>query len=222
MIIPDILPHADALALGHRIRAADWVDGNVTSGEAAALAKHNRQLPEASSAARDARHHVQKALSMSAAFLSAALPRIIYPPLFNLYGVGDGFGDHVDNAIRVEPQSGQQMRTDLSATLFLSDPQDYEGGELCISSQGSYKLAAGAMLLYPATSLHYVSPITRGERIASFFWVQSLVRDDALREILFDMDQVTQRLSAEKGGADADVLRLTRAYHNLVRHCADV
>jgi PKHD-type hydroxylase len=166
---------------------------------------------------------VQEGLARSQLFLSAALPKRIYPPLFNRYGVGEGFGDHVDNAIRLLPD-GTQMRTDLSATLFLNDPEDYDGGELSIESdfgRVAYKLDAGDMLLYPSTSLHHVTEVTRGERIASFMWLESLVRDGGAREALFDLDQSVQALTAERGGDDAQVLRLTRLYHNLVRRWAD-
>ena len=221
--IPDILPHDEAIALGKRIAAAEWVDGNVTSGAGAALAKRNRQLPEASAAAAEARLVVQRALAASPLFLSAALPSAIYPPLFNRYGPGETFGAHVDNAIRVDPGTGGQMRTDLSATLFLTDPDAYDGGELVVEGHFgtvAYKLPAGHLLLYPSTSLHRVTEVTRGERISSFFWLQSLVRDAGERETLFDLDQAIQGLTVERGGDDAEVLRLTRVYHNLVRRWA--
>lgn len=219
--IPRVLPREEALQLGNEIAAADWVDGNVTSGEGAALAKKNRQLPEEGEAAARARRIVQRALASSQLFLSAALPRAIYPPLFNRYGPGEGFGDHIDNAIRVDPSSGTQMRTDLSATLFLSE--DYDGGELTIESdfgRVAYKLDAGDMLLYPSSSLHHVSKVTRGERICCFFWIESLVRDGSAREALFDLDQSIQTLTTERGADDAQVLRLTKVYHNLVRRWA--
>ena len=165
---------------------------------------------------------VQEGLARSQLFLSAALPKRIYPPLFNRYGVGEGFGDHIDNAIRVLPD-GDQMRTDLSATLFLNDPEEYDDGELAIDSdfgRVAYKLRAGDMLLYPSTSLHHVTEVTRGERIASFFWIESLVQDGAAREALFDLDQSVQALCVERGGTDAQVLRLTKTYHNLIRRWA--
>ena len=222
IVIPGVLPRERALELGRELAAAPWVDGNVTSGAGAALAKRNRQLPEDGAAAARARREVQQALAASQTFLAAALPRAIYPPLFNRYGPGEGFGDHVDNAIRVDPASGMQMRTDLSATLFLSE--DYEGGELTIESafgKVAYALPAGDMVLYPSTSLHRVTPVTRGERIACFFWLQSLVRDAEAREALFDIDKTVQALTAERGGDDAQVLRLTKTYHNLVRRWAD-
>ena len=221
--IPDVLPRDEALALGMDIASADWVDGNVTSGAGAALAKRNRQLPEQGEAAVKARAAVQKALARSALFLSAALPHAIYPPLFNRYGDGDHFGEHVDNAIRVDPATGAQMRTDLSATLFLTDPQAYDGGDLVIQGafgSASYKLPAGHLLLYPSTSIHHVTPITRGERISSFFWIESFVRENEAREMLFDLDQSVQHLTVERGGDDAQVVRLTQIYHNLIRRWA--
>ncbi len=220
IVVPEVLPPVEALALGLRIAGETWVDGSATSGPGAALVKRNRQLPEDSSAAREAQLVVQKALAANALFLSAALPARIYPPLFNRYGAGDGFGAHIDNAIRIDPSSATQMRTDLSATLFLSDPESYDGGDLNIESEFgrvSYKLPAGHMLLYPATSLHSVSAIIKGERISSFFWLQSIVRDGAAREMLFDLDQSVQSLTLDRGGDDPEVLRLTRLYHNLVR-----
>ncbi|MGB5076861.1 MAG: Fe2+-dependent dioxygenase [Sphingorhabdus sp.] len=221
--IPDVLPREAALALGQAISLADWIDGNVTSGEGAALAKHNRQLSENGEQAIKARQIVQKALARNAIFLSAALPYAIYPPLFNRYDVSDGFGHHVDNAIRVDPLSGSQMRTDLSATLFLNDPDDYDGGELTIEGafgRASYKLPAGHLLLYPSSSIHNVKTVTRGVRICSFFWIESLVRENEPRETLFDLDQSIQHLTVDRGGDDAEVLRLTQIYHNLVRRWA--
>lgn len=219
IVIPQVLERDHAKALGATIAAADWVDGNVTSGSGAALAKRNRQLPEQGKAAAAARHIVQEALARSPLFLSAALPKRIYPPLFNRYGPGEGFGDHIDNAIRLLPD-GAQMRTDVSATLFLNDPADYDGGELSIQSdfgRVTYKLNAGDLLLYSATSLHHVTEVTRGERIASFFWIESLVKDGGAREALFDLDQSVQTLSSERGADDVQVLRLTKLYHNLIR-----
>ena len=224
LVIPQLLPRAKAVALRERIAAATWVDGNVTSGAGAALAKNNRQLPEDGEAACAARVEVSRALAASPLFLSAALPRVIFPPLFNRYGPGCGFGAHVDNAIRVEPASGRRIRTDLSATLFLTDPEDYDGGELLIEDRygaTGHKCAAGDMLLYPSTSLHSVATVTRGERISCFFWLESMVRDDDARTLLFDLDQSIQTLGAERGRDDAEVLRLTQVYHNLMRRWAD-
>jgi PKHD-type hydroxylase len=221
--IPDVLSASAARALREAVLAADWVDGNATSGGGAALAKHNRQLPDGGDAITKARAIVQQALAGSSHFLSAALPYRVVPPLFNRYGIGDQFDLHVDNAIRVDPISREQIRTDLSATLFLTDPDAYDGGELEITgSYGSmaYRLPAGQLLLYPASSLHRVTPITRGERISCFFWLQSLVREHAQRETLFALDQSVQRLTVERGVADAEVLRLTNIYHNLIRQFA--
>lgn len=221
--IPDAMPPNEALALGRAIEAANWVDGNVTSGAGASLAKRNRQLPENGSAAMRARAMVQQALSQCELFLSAALPHAIYPPLFNRYETGDGFGDHVDNAIRVDPTTAAQMRTDLSATLFLTDPGEFDGGELVIQGpfgSASYKLPAGHMLLYPSTSVHHVTQVTRGTRISSFFWIESLVRENEAREILFELDQSIQHLTVDRSGNDSEVIRLTQIYHNLVRRWA--
>lgn len=222
-IIAELLSPTAALALGRRLAAADWVDGNVTSGSGAALAKRNRQLPEGSPALAAARHEVQIALAQNPAFLSAALPRRIVPPLFNLYAAGDGFGAHVDNAIRLDPFSGEQVRTDLSATLFLSDPDSYEGGELMITGtfgELAYKLPAGSMLLYPSSSIHRVAPVRRGTRIACFMWLQSLVADSDARTMLCDLDNSVQALTVDKGADHPVVLNLTNLYHNLIRRWA--
>lgn len=223
LAIPDILPRERALALRERILQAEWVDGNVTSGAGAASVKHNRQLPEEGEATREAQREVSAALMENSAFLSAALPHSVFPPLFNRYSGGENFGLHVDNAIRIHSGTGARIRTDLSATLFLTDPGDYDGGELEIESNfgtQSYKLPAGHMILYPSTTLHRVTPVTRGERISCFFWLQSLVADHEARELLYDLDQGVQELMAEKGKSDPQVLRLTAIYHNLVRRWA--
>ena len=222
IVIPDVLPRDEALALGQDLAGADWVDGNVTSGPGAAQAKRNRQLPETGAAATAARATIEAALARNPLFLSAALPRTIYPPLFNRYGPGEGFGAHVDNAIRRDAGTGALIRTDLSATLFLSE--GYEGGELTIDGAFgtvSHVLPAGAMVLYPSTSLHRVTPVTAGERLACFFWLQSLVRDHDARETLFDLDQSVQALAARHGADDGEVLRLTRVYHRLIRSWAE-
>lgn len=220
LAIPDVLTRDDALALRERIAVAEWVDGNVTSGAGAASVKRNRQLPEDAPITRAAQAQVSAALTDNATFLSAALPHSVFPPLFNRYGGGETFGLHVDNAIRIHGGSGTRIRTDLSATLFLTDPDDYDGGELEIEGSFgklSYKLPAGHMLLYPSTSLHRVTPVTRGERISCFFWLQSLVADHAAREMLYDLDQSVQVLMGERGKSDREVLRLMALYHNLVR-----
>jgi len=223
LTIPEVLSPEAAADLRAEILAAEWVDGNATSGAGAASVKHNRQLPEVGEATQAAQAKVTAALMANAAFLSAALPHSVFPPLFNRYAGGEQFGLHVDNAIRFHGPTGARIRTDLSATLFLTDPADYDGGELEIEGSFgtlSYKLPAGHLLLYPSTSLHRVTPVTRGERVSCFFWLQSLVADHSAREMLYDLDQSVQALSAERGKADREVLRLTALYHNLVRRWA--
>ena len=223
--IPDVLTADEVAHCRSVLDAADWVDGNATSGFQAAMAKNNQQLPQDGAAAREVGAIIVQALQANPLFVSAALPRTILTPLFNRYGEGMGFGDHVDNSIRRDPVTGQTLRTDLSITLFLSDPDDYDGGELVVEdAYGSHlvKLAAGSAILYPASSLHHVTQVTRGVRTASFFWIQSLVRDDARRALLLDMDVAIQRLSGAVGTTDASVLSLTGAYHNLLRMWAEV
>jgi len=221
--IPDLLSRERALGLRSKILTEDWVDGNATSGPGSALKKFNRQLPEDSEAAQAAQAVVAQALGTNALFLSAALPHTIFPPLFNRYGDGETFGTHVDNAVRVHGPSGTRIRTDLSATIFLTDPEDYDGGELEIEGPFgalSYKLPAGHMVLYPSSSLHRVTPVTRGERISCFFWMQSLVAGAEDRSLLFELDQSIQALTVERGSTDAEILRLTNVYHNLMRRWA--
>jgi PKHD-type hydroxylase len=222
--IPDVLD-ADGVA---RIRAlidgADWVDGNVTSGAQSALAKRNEQLPEDSDAAKRAGDIVLDALGRSPLFVAAALPLKVFPPLFNRYAGGQAFGMHIDNAIRIRRGTDFRIRSDLSATLFLEPPEAYEGGELVIEDQfgvQSVKLPAGHMLLYPASSLHRVEPVTQGTRTASFFWIQSMIRDDGARRILFDLDSAVQSVAATQGQGDAAVVQLTGVYHNLLRRWAE-
>ncbi len=199
--------------------AADWVDGRVTAGYQGAPVKFNEQLDERSATAREAQGIVLAALERHPLFISSVLPNETYPPMFNRYGVGMTFGAHVDGSIRIHPHSGRKLRTDVSATLFLNDPADYDGGELEVHDTygvHSVKLAAGDMVVYPATSLHLVTPVTRGVRLASFFWVQSLVADDGQRALLFDLDNAIQRLN--RTDADADARRtLVGCYHNLLR-----
>ena len=223
--IPDVLTADEVARCRAILDAADWIDGNATSGFQAAMAKNNQQLPQDGAAAREVGAIVVQALQAHPLFVSAALPRTILPPLFNRYGVGMGFADHVDNAVRRDPSTGQPLRTDLSITVFLSDPDDYDGGELVVEDAfGSHivKLPAGGLILYPASSLHHVTAVTRGVRTASFFWIQSLVRDDAKRGLLLDMDVAIQRLSGAVGPTDASVLSLTGTYHNLLRMWAEV
>jgi PKHD-type hydroxylase len=223
--IPDVLTPDEVAHCRAVLDAADWIDGNATSGFQAAMAKNNQQLSQDGAAAREVGAIIAQALQANPLFVSAALPRAILPPLFNRYGVGMGFGDHVDNAIRRDPSTGLSLRTDLSATLFLSDPDDYDGGELVVEDAfGSHivKLPAGGLILYPASSLHHVTQVTRGVRTASFFWIQSLVRDYARRALLLDMDVAIQRLSSAVGAVDPSVLSLTGTYHNLLRMWAEV
>ncbi len=222
--IPDVLDQAGVARVRSVIDAGAWEDGNATSGHQSALAKKNEQLPEDSPAAKEAARLVLDSLGRSPLFIAAALPLKIFPPLFNRYRGGEAFGTHVDNAVRIHRASEFRVRTDLSATLFLEDPDAYEGGELVIEDNlgaSAVKLPAGHLLLYPASSLHRVEPVTKGARVASFFWVQSMIRDDGARTILFDLDRSVQALAAGRGHDDAEVIRLTGVYHNLLRRWAD-
>ncbi|ODT86841.1 Fe2+-dependent dioxygenase [Phenylobacterium sp. SCN 70-31] len=223
--VPGVLSPDQVADLRTRIDAAAWEDGNATAGPQSALAKRNLQLPETSDAARTAGAEVRDALTRNPLFMSAALPHTIYPPLFNRYGPGQTFGDHVDNAMRFQRDQGVRLRTDLSATLFLCDPDDYDGGELVVEDTygvHAVKLPAGDLILYPASSLHRVEPVTRGERVASFFWIQSLVRDDARRALLFDMDISIQQLARAAGQDAPPIVALTGAYQNLLRMWAEL
>jgi PKHD-type hydroxylase len=223
--IPAVLSAEQLVLLRRAIDGADWIDGNVTSGAQAALAKQNRQLPEDSAAARRAGDIVLEALGKSLLFMAAALPAKIWPPLFNRYSVGEQFGLHVDNAVRLGRGGVNRLRSDLSATLFLSDPGSYEGGELVVEdTYGAHavKLAAGDLILYPASSLHQVTPLISGERLAAFFWVQSMVREESERRLLFEMDLAVQSLAGELGQGHASVVALTGTYHNLLRKWAEV
>jgi PKHD-type hydroxylase len=222
--IPDVLDPAGVARVRGLIDAGEWVDGNITSGPQAALAKRNDQLAEGSPAAREAGAVILDALGKSPLFVAAALPLKVFPPLFNRYAGGQNFGTHVDNAVRIQRGSEFRLRSDLSMTIFLEDPEQYDGGELLIEGQfgaQSVKLPAGHAILYPSSSLHHVTPVTRGTRVASFFWLQSMVRDDGDRRILFDLDQSVQRLTGELGGGDRSVIELTGVYHNLLRKWAD-
>jgi len=222
--IPAVLAGVTLDSVRALVAGAEWVDGNVTSGHQAALVKSNQQLPENSDAAQRAGQIILEALGQSPLFFAAALPLKVFPPLFNRYGVGDGFGTHVDNAIRLKRGSEFRLRSDLSVTLFLSGRDEYDGGELVIEDvfgTHSVKGEAGDMVVYPASSLHRVTPVTRGERLASFFWVQSMVRDDGERRTLFELDTAIQALAADRDQNDPALVKLTGIYHNLLRRWGD-
>ena len=220
--IPNILSPDEVRAMRQRLDAADWIDGRATVGTQGALAKHNRQLPENGETARELGDAVLRALQRNPRYFAAALPVRTVAPLFNRYESSESYGFHVDGSVR--HHAAGWLRTDLSATLFLSDPQDYDGGELVVrDTYGEHlvKLPAGDLLLYPANSLHCVTPVTRGARVASFFWVQSMVRRHEHRRTLYDMDQAIQSLRAQLGETE-QTLALTNCYHNLLREWAEV
>jgi PKHD-type hydroxylase len=222
--ITDLLTAAQVAETREILDAAEWIDGRITAGHQSARAKDNQQLRESDPAARRIGELILEALGSNALFISAALPARVFPPLFNRYQGGQSFGTHVDNAIRQVPGTGHRIRTDLSATLFLSDPAEYEGGELVVEDTygtHSVKLPAGHMILYPSTSLHHVRPVTRGARISSFFWIQSMMRDDAERTLLFDLDSAIQRINADMP-AHPSAVQLTGVYHNLLRRWAEI
>ena len=206
------------------LEAAEWIDGKATAGQQSARAKHNEQLPEGSSAAAALGEVVLEALRRHPGFIAAALPLKVFPPLFSRYQPGMAFGAHVDNAIRFAPGGGR-YRTDLACTLFLTDPADYDGGELMIADdfgERGVKLPAGDMVVYPATSVHRVEPVTRGERWAAFFWVQSMVRSVEQRSLLHGMDGAIAGVRAALSDDHPSVIALTGAYHNLIRMWAEV
>lgn len=224
--IPQVFTKDEVAVLRGKLDAGPWADGNMTSGHQSATAKRNQQLPEDSAVAREVSALVAQALHANPMFVAAALPHTLFPPLFNRYEGGGEFGTHVDNAIRQQRGGGAlRIRSDLSATLFLSEPEDYDGGELVVEEMygaQSVKLPAGDLVLYPSKSLHHVTPVTRGARVSSFMWLQSLVRDDGDREMLFRLDVATQRVAVEKGPKDQAVIELTGVYHNLLRRWAEV
>lgn len=222
--VPDVLTR-DQVAHGRRLlEQAEWIDGRVTAGAQSSRTKRNLQLPEDSPAARELGDMILPALQRSSLFMSAALPLKVYPPMFNRYSGGHAFGSHVDNAIRQVPGTPHRVRTDLSATLFFAPPEEYDGGELVVEdTYGAHKvrLPAGHLVLYPSTSLHHVTPVTRGERLAAFFWIQSLIRDDGQRTLLFDMDTAIQKLARDAPDHPSTV-QLTGVYHNLLRQWAEL
>jgi len=224
MCIPEVLSKQQVAFFRSAMDKAPWEDGRTTAGSQSSLVKNNLQLPQGGETARELGELVLEALAQSSMFVSAALPQKIFPPLFNRYCVGQNFGLHVDNAIRGIPGTPIRIRTDLSCTLFLSEAQEYDGGELVIEDRvgrQEVKLPAGDLVLYPSTSLHRVSEVTRGERFASFFWLQSMIRDNVARALLFDLDQAIQSLTARLGAGDPACVKLSGLYHNLIRTWAE-
>jgi len=223
--IPDILSKQDVADFRRIMDAEKWEDGRSTAGAQSAEVKQNDQLAPDSDVSRALGKRVISALSKNLMFISAAVPLHIFPPLFNRYVPGKFFGEHVDNCIRGDHLTGLRIRTDLSITLFLSEPEEYDGGELVVEDYyGAHrvKLPAGHAVLYPATSLHMVTPVTRGARVSSFFWVQSMIKDAHARRMSFDMDNALQELVTRLGRNDPQVRQLTNIYHNLVRHWAEL
>jgi PKHD-type hydroxylase len=222
--IPQALTPDELEQVRQLILSADWVDGRVTAGTQSAEVKNNRQLPEDSPQAQQARHLVSVALARNPQFVTGALPKTVYPPLFNRYGgQTNAFGNHIDNAVRTHAATAKHVRTDISCTLFLSAPESYDGGELVVQDtygEQRIKLQAGDLVMYPGTSVHRVEPVTRGERMACFFWIESMVRPDAQRRLLYDMDMAILGLR-RAGGDTPEVVQLTGCYHNLLRMWAD-
>ncbi len=222
--ISKVLTPDQAGQFRQKLSEADWTDGRETAGYLSSRVKNNAQLPELHPLALQLGHRILDALDRSAQFRSAALPLKIVPPLFNRYAGGQAYGAHVDGGIRPVAGSSERVRTDLSATLFLSDPADYEGGELVIEDlfgSRAVKLPAGDLLLYPSTSVHRVMPVTRGVRLASFFWIQSMVRDNEQRAVLYEVDTLVQKLGGQGSAQHEEALRLAGVYHNLLRFWAD-
>lgn len=222
--IPDVLTPEQVAQARQLLDKAEWVDGRVTAGHQSTRTKDNLQIPEGHPVAQQLGEMILAALGKNPLFLSAALPLRVFPPLFNRYQGGQSFGTHVDNAIRQVPGTPHRIRTDLSATLFFAAPEEYDGGELCVEDTygvKSVKLPPGHMVLYPSTSLHHVRPVTRGARVCSFFWLQSMIRDDGHRSLLFDLDLAIQRLNRDHPDHPSAV-QLTGVYHNLLRQWAEL
>lgn len=223
--IPDVLTKGEVAQIRQLLDAAEWEDGAKTAGIQSLEVKRNQQLNPTSDAAQKAGQYIIQALTQKPRFMSAALPARILPPMFNKYEQAETFGKHIDNAIRVNPLTQERLRTDLSMTLFLSEPDSYEGGALIVEDyygSQSVKLAAGDLVLYPSTSIHEVTPVTSGARVSAFFWLQSMVRSEIQRRTLFDLDQTIQTLSARIGAGDPEVVTLTGIYHNLIRQWTDI
>jgi PKHD-type hydroxylase len=224
LTIPDVLTREQVEHARRQFATTSWIDGRATAGHQSARAKDNMQLPEDSPVAREIGDVILNALGQNSFFISAALPLRVFPPLFNQYSGGQSFGTHVDNAIRQITGTGHRIRTDLSATLFFSSHDEYDGGELVVEDTygvHNVKLPSGHMVLYPSTSLHHVRPVTRGTRTSSFFWIQSMIRDDGQRTLLFDLDVATQRIAADSP-THPSAIQLTGIYHNLLRRWAEM
>ncbi|WP_226507381.1 Fe2+-dependent dioxygenase [Pseudomonas sp. MWU16-30317] len=222
--IPGVFSRDEVGRIREALEQADWADGKITAGHQSAKAKHNLQLPESHPLSKEIGAAMLERLWSHPVFMSAALPNKVFPPLLNCYRVGDTFDFHIDNAVRQARGNPERVRTDLSTTLFFSNPEDYDGGELVIQDTfgtREIKLAAGDLVLYPGTSLHKVNPVTRGVRYASFFWTQSLVREDAQRALLFEMDTAIQRLTQDVPDHPS-LIQLTGTYHNLLRRWVEV
>jgi PKHD-type hydroxylase len=223
--IPDVLSAEEVAQLRRVLEGTNWVDGRTTAGDQAAKVKNNLQVPADAPAAQELGQIVMRALAGNAAFTSATLPARVLPPMFNRYDVGMTFGAHVDGAIRSVPSAGARIRTDISSTLFLTPPEDYDGGELVVHDTygtHSVKLPAGHLVVYPATSMHSVTPVTRGSRWASFFWTQSMIRDDWRRHMLYDLDTSIRSIRTKLPDDDPAVVGLSAHYHNLLRHWAEI
>jgi len=227
--IEKVLTADQVLVARQKLAAAEWVDDRVTAGYQAQEVKRNAQIPEGSAVAKELGEMILAGLARSPRFMAAALPLRVFPPMFNSYAGGQTFGTHVDTAIRQLSSTGQRVRTDLSATVFLTAPEEYDGGELVIEDsygEKRVKLAAGDMVLYPATSLHRVEPVTRGNRVSSFFWIQSMIRQDAHRTLLFELDESIQRLAGSEHvqtpAVKQSLVQTTGVYHNLLRQWAEM
>ncbi len=223
--IPDVLSKNDVADFRRIMDAASWEDGRSTAGAQSAEVKQNEQLPPDGATSRKLGERILVALAANPLFISAAVPLRIFPPLFNRYRPGQFFGEHVDNCVRGDHLTGMRIRTDLSVTLFLSEPDEYDGGELVVddfSGSQSVKLPAGHLVLYPSTSLHRVTPITRGARVCSFFWIQSMIKDTHARHLTLEFDHALQELVTRLGRNDPEVRKLTNIYHNLIRYWAEL